>query len=59
MLPTQLKIFIKISRVGFPWNLAKFFISLDSASLTESENLFGPRKIITEKIFASRNSALL
>ena len=55
--PTQLQNFIKISRIGFPGNLVKIFISWDSASLTESENLFGLRKIITGKNFASRNSA--
>ena len=43
-------IFIKISRIGFTGNPAKIFISSNSASLTESNNLFGPRKISTGKI---------
>ena len=48
-LPTQFKIFIEISRIEFPRNQVKIFISLDSASLTESETLFGAQKISTEK----------
>ena len=58
-LPTQLQIFMKISRIGFPGNQVKIFVSWESASLTESESLFGPLKISTGKKLASRNSAYL
>ena len=57
VLPTQLKIFITISKIGFPGNQIKIFISWDSASLIESNNLFEPRKISTRKKPVSRNSA--
>ena len=57
VLPTQLRFFIKISRIRFPGNPAKIFISWDSASLTASNNLFEPRKISTGKNLTSRNSA--
>jgi len=56
-LPTQLRILIEISRIGFPGNLTKIFISRESASLTESETLFGLEKNSTGKKLASRNSA--
>ena len=56
-LPTQLQFFIEISRIEFPGNQVKIFISLDSASFTESETLFRLQKISTGKKFASRNSA--
>ena len=58
-LPTQLQIFIEISRIEFSGNQVKIFISLDSASLTESETLFRLQKISTGKKFASRNSAYI
>ena len=56
-LPTQLQIFIEISRIELPGNQVKIFISLDSASFTESETLFRLQKISTGKKLASRNSA--
>ena len=49
MLPTQLQIFDKISRVGFPGNQVKNFISWDSEFFTESESPFGIGKISTGK----------
>ena len=57
MLPTQLRILIKISRTGFPGNVTKIFISRESASLTESETLFGLEKNLTGKKLTSRDSA--
>jgi len=57
LLPTQLQIFIKISRTGFPGNQVKIFISLDSEFFTESDSLFGLEKISTGKKSAPRNSA--
>ena len=48
-LPTQLQIFIEISRIELPGNQVKIFISLDSASFTESETLFRLQKISTGK----------
>ena len=57
VLPTQLKIFITIAKIGFPGNQIKIFISRDSASLTESKTVFGLEKISTGKKLASRNSA--
>ena len=56
-LPTQLQIFIEISRIELPGNQVKIFISLDSASFTESGTLFRLQKISTGKELASRNSA--
>ena len=47
VLPTQLQIFIKISRIGFPGNQVKIFISRDSATLNESKTVFRPEKIST------------
>ena len=55
--PTQLQIFIKISRTKFPGNLIANFISSDSEFFTESESLFGLGKISTGKKLAPRNSA--
>ena len=43
-LPTQLQIFIKISRIEFPGNQVKTFISLESVSFTESKTLFRLQK---------------
>ena len=57
VLPTQLQILIKISRIGFPGNQVKIFISRDSASLTESKTVFGLEKISKGKKIAPRNSA--
>ena len=57
MPPTQLQIFIKISRIGFPGNQVKNYISSDSEFFTESESLFGLGKICTGKKSAPRNSA--
>ena len=48
-LPTQLQIFIEISSIELPGNQVKIFISLDSASFTESETLFRIQKISTGK----------
>ena len=56
-LPTQLSIFIEISRIELAGDLVKIFISLDSASFTESETQFRLQKISTGKKSASRNSA--
>jgi len=56
-LPTQLQIFIRISRIGLPGIQVKIFISRESASVTESETRFGLRKIFTGKNLASGNSA--
>ena len=49
--------FTKISRIGFPGNLVKIFISSDSEFFTESESLFRLGKIRTGKKSASQNSA--
>ena len=49
VLPTQLRFFLKISRIGFPGNPVKIFISRDSASFTESETVFEPEKSPQEK----------
>ena len=57
VLPTQLQIFIEISRIELPGNQIKIFISSDSASFTDSETLFRLQKISTGKKLASRNSA--
>ena len=57
-LPTQLQIFIKISRTEFPGNQVENFISWDSNFLTESESLLGLGKIATGKI-DPRKSAYL
>ena len=59
VLPTQLLIFIEISKIELPGNQVKIFISLDSASFTESKTLFRLQKISTGKKLASRNSAYL
>ena len=59
VLPTQLQIFIKISRIGFPGNQVKIFTSWVSASLTESKKPIWSRKISAGKNLASRNSAYL
>ena len=59
VLPTQLGFFIKISRIGFPGNQFKIFISWESASLTVSETVFELKKISTGKKIASRNAAYL
>ena len=40
-IPTQLQIVIKIARIVLPGNQIKNFITLESASLTEKELLFG------------------
>ena len=55
--PTQLQIFIKISRTEVPGNPVINFISLDSEFFTESESLFGLGKISTGQKSAPRNSA--
>ena len=56
--PTQLRIFIKISKIEFPGNQVKIFISWDSASLTESETLFQYQKIATgEKLTPDQRMA--
>ena len=44
VLPTQLQILIKISRIGLPGNSVKICISWDLASLTESDKIFGLKK---------------
>ena len=56
-LPTQLQIFIRISRIGFPWIQVKIFISRESASLTVLKTLFGLEKISTGKKLGFQNSA--
>ena len=58
-LPTQLQIFITISRIEFSEIQVEILISLESASFTgtESETLFRLQKIPTGKNFAHRNSA--
>ena len=58
-LPTQLQIFIEISSIELPGNQVKIFISLDSASFTESGTLFRQQKISTGKKMAARNSAYI
>ena len=55
--PTQLQIFIKISRTEFPGNQGINLIPLDSEFFTESESLFGLEKISTGQKSAPRNSA--
>ena len=45
--PTQLQIFIKISRTEFPGNQVINFISWDSEFFAESESLFDLGKIST------------
>ena len=57
VLPTQLLIFIEISRIELPGNQVKIFILLDSESFTELGTLFRLQKIFTGKKSASRNSA--
>ena len=39
----------QLSRIGFPGNQVKIFISPDSASFTESETVFEPEKSPQEK----------
>ena len=48
-LPTQLWIFIEISRIELPGNQVEIFISLESASFTESEPLLRLQKNFTGK----------
>ena len=38
--PTQIQIWLRISRIRFPWNPTKIFIPGDSAQKTESDDIF-------------------
>ena len=48
--------FEKFSKIALPWNHTKIFISLDSASNTESFDMSISRNSIFHKNLASRNS---
>ena len=52
-----IRIFIKISRTGLPGNRVKIYIPWDSATLIESESLFGYQNISIREKLLRRNSA--